>query len=234
MTNNNICPNCGFSSEFFINECPKCGIFIDKYYKLQDKKIKQDRMSDKLEYRLKNIDPRFRDDRKNIFLKHKWTSVTVVVFFVAAFSVIILSHEIEQPYVDYTKERLDDNIQRTSSNPSSHHEDELIQESPIENTEPIQNQDNGDGINENTNSYSHNREYYPSPTPAPIIRERQQIEVRCQSCNGTGQIEGWSWGKRNEGSDMYGNPTNVPVQVPTPKPCPVCNGLGYRYQTVYR
>lgn len=58
---------------------------------------------------------------------------------------------------------------------------------------------------------------------------QQRVKESCSSCNGTGKVEGWRWGKEFVMHDSYGNPIYKQVQIPTPKTCPVCNGTGRRY-----
>ena len=55
---------------------------------------------------------------------------------------------------------------------------------------------------------------------------QQRVKESCSSCNGTGKVEGWRWGKEFVMHDSYGNPIYKQVQIPTPKTCPVCNGTG--------
>lgn len=73
------------------------------------------------------------------------------------------------------------------------------------------------------------RPNYESPThrPEKLVREK----VVCETCRGTGRQKSWRWGKSFEGYDSYGNPINIPKQVPSTKRCIICNGLGYKYET---
>jgi hypothetical protein len=68
-----------------------------------------------------------------------------------------------------------------------------------------------------------------SPNISPIYHnnyEQNNTKRRCSKCNGTGYYTGWKWGQKYEGTDSFGNPILIPVQVPTPTWCFMCGGTG--------
>ena len=89
-------------------------------------------------------------------------------------------------------------------------------------------------IRKNSTARSSNHVERYSIQQQPKIRKQELVKVSCSTCNGTGRVEGWRWGKEFVMNDRYGNPIYKQVQVPTPKPCPICNGLGHQTQTVFR